>query len=76
VGDGLLVEELTGECAINILVHEADKVLSALTNHPRLQFYLRQSISKDSVGICILETQRESLGQLRAELLAVHKARI
>lgn len=75
VGSGLLVEVLTGDCDIEVSEQEAQEILGSLTNHHRLQFYLRQSISKDSVGIYILGTQRESLEQLRAELLAIQDAR-
>ncbi|WOJ94178.1 hypothetical protein R0135_03180 [Congregibacter variabilis] len=75
VGSGLLVEELSDDCTIDISAEEAEKVLSELRTHPRLQFYLRQSISKDSVGRYVLESKRESLELLRAELQTIHDAR-
>jgi hypothetical protein len=73
VGAGLLVEELTEKCDIALSAQSAQEILGALTNHPKLRFYLRQSISKDSVGIYVVDTQRESLGLLRDQLIRIQK---
>jgi hypothetical protein len=66
--DQLLKEQLLSDCDIDLSESEARQILSDITRHPKMRFYLRQSISRDSVAIYILQTKREMIDKLRAEL--------
>jgi len=66
--EGLIVETLSEQCDIGLSTSHAQEILEDLISHPRMQFYLRQSISKDSVSIYVLGNQRATVTQLRERL--------
>ena len=72
-GGGLIVETLSGKCDIGLSVPRAQEILTALINQPKMQFYLRQSISKESVSIYVLGNQRETVKLLRDRLISIQR---
>lgn len=68
----LASESLADQCEIGLPQSRAVKILAALTNHPRMQFYLRQTISKETVSIYIWAIQRERLKRLSDRLRSLH----
>jgi hypothetical protein len=66
--DELLTEQLTSDCDIGLSEPAAQQILSEVTQYPKVQFYLRQAISRNSVSIYVLQTKREMIENLRAEL--------
>ena len=69
--DTLLTETLAEECDIGLSEQAAQDILSEITAYPKMRFYLRQSISRDSVSIYVLHTKREMIEKLRAELKTI-----
>ena len=69
--EGLLVETLSTECDIGLSPSHAQALLTTLTNHPRLRFYLTQSISKESVNIYVLQSQQDSIRTLTEKLRTI-----
>jgi hypothetical protein len=68
VSDELLKEQLINDCDIGVSESAAQKILADITQYPKMKFYLRQTISRDSVSIYVLQTKRKMIEDLRAEL--------
>lgn len=66
--DEFLTEKITSDCDIGLTESAARKLVSEVTQHPKMRFYLRQAMSRDTVSIYVLQTKREIIENLRVEL--------
>ena len=70
----MVVEELSSDCDLNLGRADAEAILADILAHPRMRFYLRQAISRDSISIYLLESKREFIESLLRELRSLDQS--
>ena len=66
--DAGIMEQLSTDCSLEIGQAEAERILADIVSHPEMLAYLRQAISRDSVSIDLLNSKRDFVDSLLAEL--------
>lgn len=66
--DAGIMEQLSTDCSLGIKQAEAERILADIVSHPAMLAYLRQAISRDSVSIDLLNSKRDFIDSLLAEL--------
>lgn len=68
--DTSISERLSSECALELDPDYTAEILETIKEHPRLQNYLREGISRDSIFIYLMNAKLEFLDKLLQELNA------
>jgi hypothetical protein len=71
--DETITEELSSECSLGLTQTEAAQVLADILTYPKMRFYLRQAVSRDSVSIYLLRSKREFIESLLNDLQALNE---
>jgi len=66
--DAGIMEQLSTDCSLGIKQAEAEQIIADIVSHPDMLAYLRQAISRDSVSIDLLNSKRDLVDGLLAEL--------
>ncbi|MDP5053348.1 MAG: hypothetical protein NWP69_06140 [Congregibacter sp.] len=66
-----IIETLDKDCALGLSADEAQQILGDILKYPKMQFYLRQAISRDSIFILLFGSRGEFIESLLTELRAL-----
>lgn len=69
--DERVTEQLSADCDLGLPQAEAQRILADIVAYPQMRAYLRQAVSRDSISIDLLNSKRDFVDVLLAELLAL-----